>query len=152
MQERGAGSRREIQYRERAAPCNKEKSKNAEWPLRKGEEALRLHKWKIAAGLELRDLMDTSSPHGHGLSHADLQIGGCGTSSGRKRKRTVQTIEEATARAMMEVAGKTVEECEELPYSPASQELRDRVAALGVTLADDASRLNASSRFFAGAL
>jgi hypothetical protein len=38
MQARRTGSRREIQNSERAAPYNKKKSENAEWPLRKADE------------------------------------------------------------------------------------------------------------------
>ena len=35
--------------------------------------------------------------------------------SGRKRKRSVRVIDEATARAMMEAEETTVDECVELP-------------------------------------
>ena len=68
-----------------------------------------------------------------------FEIAGKGKASGRKRKRTVRTIDRAAALAVMEAEGTLVDECVELPYPPASHELRDRVLSLGVSITDDAS-------------
>src|SRR4051794_28971985 len=68
-----------------------------------------------------------------------FQIFGRGKTSGRKRKRTVRTVDGAAALALMEAEATLVDECVELPYPLATPGLRDHLLSLGVTVTDDAS-------------
>jgi hypothetical protein len=68
-----------------------------------------------------------------------FHIVGRGKASGRARKRTLRMLDRDTALAMMEAEGTAVDECVQLPYPPASRELRNHLRSFGVSTADDAS-------------
>jgi hypothetical protein len=68
-----------------------------------------------------------------------FQIVGRGNTSGRKRGRSVRVVDRANALKLMEAEDTLVDECVELPYPPASPELRDYVLRLGLSLSHDAS-------------